>query len=112
FDTHSVLSIAEDIAGDLWLGTYNGGLNKLDKNTGLFKSFKNDPKDPWSLGNNDVWSLLVDKSGILWLGTRGGGVNIFNFDSLKFKKLSCNDKIGISTCWINDLFQDSKGNIW
>lgn len=112
FSTHAVLAIVEDSDEDIWVGAYGGGLNKLDRKTGLFKSFKNDPQDPESLSNNDVWSLLDDKKGNLWIGTRGDGVNIFNIDSLKFRRLSCNDKTGLTTCWINDLLQDSKENIW
>lgn len=112
FRTQSVLSIAEDENGEIWIGTYSGGLNKLDQNTKVFSSFKNDPDDPKSLGNNDIWTILNDRKGNLWLGTRGDGVNIFNTDSLNFSKIPCNVETGISTCWINDLFQDSDGNIW
>src|SRR5690606_25574019 len=112
FNTQAVLSIAEDSNGELWIGTYSGGLNKLNKKTGLFTSFKNDPQNPKSLANNDVWTILNDKQGNLWLGTRGAGVNIFNIDSLNFTRLTCNENPGITTCWINDLYQDSKGNIW
>lgn len=112
FSTHSILSIVEDEKGEIWVGTYSGGLNKLDQNSGVFTSFKNDPKDPKSLGNDDIWTILDDKEGNLWLGTRGDGVNIFNADSLNFSKLPSKVKTGISTCWINDLSQDSDGNIW
>ena len=112
FHTQAVLSILEDNEGNIWLGAYGGGLNKLNKETGEFTTFLNDPNDSTSLGNNDVWAMLKDKEGKLWLGTRGDGINIFDTKTEKFKKLQCNQKEGLSTCWVNHLFQDSNENIW
>lgn len=56
--------------------------------------------------------MLKDKEGKLWLGTRGDGVNIFDPKTQTFEKIKCNEKEGLSTCWVNDFLQDSNGNIW
>ncbi len=37
--------IYEDQAGDLWIGTEGGGLNKLDRDTNTFEHFKSNPGD-------------------------------------------------------------------
>ena len=68
-----------DRTGRLWLGTYGGGLARLDSPPApgerpSFIRFKNDPELPGSLGNDFVLSLLADRSGLLWVGTSGGGL--------------------------------------
>ncbi len=45
----SVTTIIEDQNGDLWVGTFAGGLNRFDKATGRFVHFYHDPDNPNSL---------------------------------------------------------------
>ncbi|NIR73207.1 hypothetical protein GWO43_07920, partial [candidate division KSB1 bacterium] len=40
-----------------------------------FIHYKNNPDNPNSLSNNNVWSIYEDQSGALWIGTWGGGLN-------------------------------------
>jgi ligand-binding sensor domain-containing protein len=35
---------------DLWVGTAQGGLNRLDRRTGILTVYQDDPRDPASLG--------------------------------------------------------------
>src|SRR5207344_850242 len=64
----------------LWVAT-NGGLNRLDPDTGAFTRFLHDAADPESLSGNDVRSLAQDPSGALWVGTGDGGLNRLKMDS-------------------------------
>jgi len=54
-------SIYEDQAGMLWIGTMGGGLNKLDRTTGRFTRYLQDPDDPYSESNNGILSFLKIK---------------------------------------------------
>ena len=65
-------AILEDHSGALWFAT-NGGLNRLDRATGKFFRYRNDPADPASLSSNYVFCLHEDRDGNTWLGTWGGG---------------------------------------
>lgn len=56
----------------IWMGTYSGGLNVLDANTGKFKRYQNNPSDKNSLSSNRVWAVLEDDNGIVWAGTDNG----------------------------------------
>lgn len=67
----SVMSIAQDSAGFLWLGTEDG-LNRYDGEEILH--FFRDRADPEALPSNYVASLATDARGRLWIGTGGGGV--------------------------------------
>ncbi len=69
-----VLSVCEDRYGDIWVGTWGGGLNKLRRNTGKFAHFKHSPQDNSSLSDpeNEVWCIYEDSKGQLWIGTDNG----------------------------------------
>jgi len=61
-------AIMEDRAGRLWIGTWGGGLNQLDRATGKFVHYT--VKD--GLPNNTIYCVLEDQSGRLWLSTNNG----------------------------------------
>ena len=80
-----VISIYESNTKDIWIGTIEGGLNKLDRRTGKFSRFINNPEDSTSISNNTVWSIQKDSNNNLWIGT-SNGINIFKCDSAKVCK--------------------------
>ncbi|MGI9551919.1 MAG: hybrid sensor histidine kinase/response regulator transcription factor, partial [Aurantibacter sp.] len=67
-----ILTIYESKAGDLWVGTFGGGLNKL------VPSFRDQPERFVSysktdgLPNNVIKGILEDEEGTLWLSTNQG----------------------------------------
>jgi ligand-binding sensor domain-containing protein/serine phosphatase RsbU (regulator of sigma subunit) len=64
-----------DRAGIIWIGTWGGGLNRLDPRTEQFTIYRNDPNNPNSLGFDRVQTIFEDSSGALWVGTGGGGLD-------------------------------------
>lgn len=56
----------------LWVGTYNGGLNRLNKRDKTFKRFMNVPGDKNSIKTNIVWRLFQDSQENIWVGLKGG----------------------------------------
>jgi methyl-accepting chemotaxis protein/ligand-binding sensor domain-containing protein len=81
-----ILSILEDRRGDLWIGTDGGGLNRLDRRTGRFIHYLNDPNDPSSLSGNAVLSVFEDRRGNLWMGTWAAGVNRLDRNTGRFTR--------------------------
>ncbi|MFQ5571886.1 MAG: two-component regulator propeller domain-containing protein, partial [Rhodothermales bacterium] len=67
----------------LWIGTAEGGLNRLDRSTATFTHFVHDPDDPSSLIHNFVEAVYRDREGVLWVGTRGG-LDRMNRDGTSF----------------------------
>ena len=64
---HDVIRcMLQDKSGNLWFGTYGGGVSKYDG-----KSFTHFTEKE-GLSNNTVLSMLEDKSGNLWFGSRFG----------------------------------------
>ncbi|HWO26797.1 MAG TPA: two-component regulator propeller domain-containing protein [Kofleriaceae bacterium] len=66
-----VLSIYRDASGSVWVGTFGGGLNKLDPSTGKAERFNTTNS---GLTNNTVHGILPDADGKLWMSTNGGGL--------------------------------------
>ena len=65
---NSILSIAEDAQGAIWLGTFGGGLNRLDPHTGQVTHYR----EAEGLPSNTVYGILEDEYGHLWLSTNAG----------------------------------------
>jgi ligand-binding sensor domain-containing protein/signal transduction histidine kinase len=67
-----VLSIAQDKAQTLWLGTSGEGLVHFDPKTETKKAYRHVIGDPTSVSSNTVYRLLVDHAGTLWATTSDG----------------------------------------
>ncbi len=82
----TVMTVIEDGAGRLWLGTMGGGLNLLDRRTGLFTHFT--VAD--GLPNNSIYGILEDAQGHLWLSTNNGLAH-FDPETKQFRSYDAGD---------------------
>jgi signal transduction histidine kinase/ligand-binding sensor domain-containing protein len=112
-----VTSIFEDKAGIIWVTTING-LNSLDKKTGRFKRYLNDPKNIQSISSNNSFSwggrgIKEDQQGNLWICT-SKGLNKLNKDRTVFTRYfhSPNDPHSVSTDIIESIEIDKAGILW
>ncbi|MGQ1786067.1 hybrid sensor histidine kinase/response regulator transcription factor [Saccharicrinis sp. GN24d3] len=70
--------IYPDKAGNIWVGTYNNGINFLNKHKKKFNLYRFDFTDSGLLSNN-VRAFYEDSDGDLWVGTKeGGGISKFD----------------------------------
>jgi signal transduction histidine kinase/ligand-binding sensor domain-containing protein/CheY-like chemotaxis protein/HPt (histidine-containing phosphotransfer) domain-containing protein len=99
---------------ELWIGTFNGGLNKLDVEAGNNYVYKHSELDSSSIGADGVTSLLLTADGQLMVGTFGGGLSIFRESTNNFETLTNapGDNNSLSNNNVIALFQDSLGLIW
>jgi ligand-binding sensor domain-containing protein/signal transduction histidine kinase len=104
-----VLTIGEDRSGNLWVGTYDRGLLRLDRRTGRFKTYQHDPGDPHSLSNDIVTRLLVDHNGTLWFAT-WDGLNRFDAATQRFTSYKPDPQS--KTLYYLELAEDSEGALW
>lgn len=72
-------AITEDTAGNLWVGSVEGGLNLKRKGESDFKHYT---YEEGLLSHNTVSALEEDGTGSLWVGTWGKGLNILNLASI------------------------------
>jgi len=109
-----VSSLYEDASGELWIGTYGGGLNRFDPETESFTHFQNDPDDRHSLSSNRIHAIYEDQSGTLWIGTRGGGVSRSNPASGRFSHYlgDLDEPNSLSDYQVLSIYEDAGGILW
>ena len=88
----SIRCIYNDPRGIYWLGTYQGGVDKYDKNLTLFNSKQNNAYDPAGLNAPFVSSFAENKDGDIFVGTDGGGLNLFHLKSGLFSHIALKAK--------------------
>lgn len=98
----NITSSLLDSSGNLWFGTWGGGISKFD---GI--SFTNFTT-AHGLSNNLVHCLAEDAEGNIWIGTEGGGLSIY--DGFSFTTKTKSD--GLANDVVYGITPDSKGNIW
>ncbi len=102
-----------DDNNNLWIGTYNSGIDILFDCKDKFKHIKSFG-EPDNISNNKVLSILEDKEGYIWVGTDGGGLNKFNPIDNNFVhyKNDPNNSTSISGNVVKSLLVDHLGNLW
>ena len=109
----SVFGVAQDAAGQVWVGTQQG-LNRLEADGRGFARYLHDAGDAQSLAENWVFSLHRGASGQLWVGTVGGGIDRWNvaaggFDHFPLAQLAAGPS------GLNDVFaihEAADGQVW
>lgn len=78
------VTMAEDRAGNIWLGTNNGGIVRIDRPDGPHVRARIYSDAAGGLNASKIMSLCVDASGRLWAGTDGGGLDLYDPDADTF----------------------------
>jgi len=98
-------NITEDDQGQIWTAIVQGGLYKIDLNSGRPGNFTDDD----GLGFTEVWKTLETKDGKIWIGTEGG-IDVYDPEKQTIK--SFNVENGLLSQRNTRLMEDSKGRIW
>lgn len=116
-----VTSICSDTKGNLWIGTFGGGLCMLPAEQikrvpqfSNFRSYRNVPGNKRSLSSDAVLDIIESDDNKLWVATFGGGLNRFDFKSESFTWFTY-DPVESNSIIDNDvicLFEDRSGIIW
>ena len=107
----TVMSMAQDSKGFIWIGTQEG-LNLYDGHN--IRVFTSDATDPSSLNNEMINDLFVNMAGELWVATDGGGINIYDHASETFSHIlhdPASDR-SISSNRVRTIYQDASGTYW
>ncbi|MBW3563638.1 MAG: response regulator [Acidobacteria bacterium] len=98
-----VRALAEDQEGNVWIGTYSGGLTRMNSAGFTFYGEKES-----GLPSEMIRGLYVDRSGSLWISTFGGGLS--RFRDGKFTTLTTAD--GLADDKVKTVIEDRAGALW
>lgn len=101
---HNVHALCMD-DDNLWIGTYTGGVNVLNLQTGTFKTYSAYQDNPASLDGTSSYAIFKDRKERIWI-TSMSGVNLYNREKDNFTRIKDLDALTI------DIDQDTKGNLW
>lgn len=94
--------IYEDSSGVLWIGVYEKGLYRLDREEETAGYCKHE-----GLRDNKINAVLEDAKGTLWIGT---GKGLYNLDS-RNDVLTCDNNIPGDTP-VNTIYKDRSNFLW
>ncbi|MCO7224880.1 diguanylate cyclase [Pleionea sp. CnH1-48] len=66
-----------DRSGLVWVGTWGGGLDKINLSNGALRTLRYSPLKK-SITHTDINAFLEMEDGSLWVGTWGNGIDIFD----------------------------------
>ncbi len=113
-----VSSVFVDSRHTLWIGTFGSGLNKMTLDAqgkptdGKFIRFKNDPKNPLSIGSDVVYSIVEDKNGYLWIGTNAGLNKMMINEKGEAVFVRFYESDGLPDNYVYGIIPDEQGNLW
>ncbi|UCH13757.1 MAG: response regulator [Bacteroidales bacterium] len=117
---NAVFDLFEDHSGQIWVGTYNGGLNLIENpEDGVnFKYLRNEPGNDGSICDDRIRCFLQDSKKNIWIGT-SNGLSLLRYEYLKSAEKKFinitrdpSDESSLSNNDILCLHEDKKGNIW
>ena len=108
-----IIGITRDKYGFIWFADQsNGCIIRFDGSH--MTRYRNDPKNPTSLGGSNPECIAVDSSGNLWIGFIGTGLDKFDPVTGIFTHFSHDtiNKASLSADIVSALLVDHLGNVW
>jgi signal transduction histidine kinase/ligand-binding sensor domain-containing protein/CheY-like chemotaxis protein len=108
-----VSRVVEDQNGALWVGMFDGGLTRLDRQGRVLETFRHDPRRATSLSSDDVRAILTDQAGHVWVGT-AEGLDLLDRLSGEFDHYRNDpaDAESLRDSFVMSLYQDGSGLVW
>ena len=99
-------------AGEIWVGTYGGGLSILNSEEGSWRNYN----IPEGMGDAFVYDVLEARNGDIWIATWSGANRIVqgkidSFESWDLYTVE-NTKGGLPNDWVYGLAEGPAGEIW
>jgi ligand-binding sensor domain-containing protein/DNA-binding CsgD family transcriptional regulator len=103
----------EDDGGELWVGTYSGGLNHYDPATGTFTHYRHDSADPGSIIDDSILAMAEGPESGLWVAT-AKGLSRLDRSSGQFEHFTHDpgEPRSLSANQVSSLHRGASGQLW
>ncbi len=107
-------SLTEDHEGNIWAGTVEDGINKVDPYTQTISRYRFKKGDSASLPNDQIIAMCVDRKNTLWIITGLRGIVRCDLATMRFTLVtSVITDQGIQQLpFIRSIFEDHNGVLW
>lgn len=109
----TIWALADAPDGQLWVGTYTGGLSLFDPASGrVVRTFRFDAADPSTISSDIVTAIHASRSdsGSVWVGTYDGGLNRLDLATGRFERWTRAD--GLPDLTVKSILEDDRGDLW
>jgi signal transduction histidine kinase/ligand-binding sensor domain-containing protein len=113
--SHAIMALEEDKYGNIWVGTWGGGIYIYDKKQSRFQKLSSaDTANGLSLSSDFIYDLYSDSEDNMWVGTADNGVDKLNIDtwsSVHYGEIQ-DGLYGLTSNRAISITEDQKKNIW
>lgn len=111
-----VTAIYTDKFNVFWVGTWGGGVNRLDKNTGKFRNYSKldgeNTIDSSYTGDCNIISFAEDHRGYLWIANKFKIIDRYDRKNNSFKHIDIAQQVGRPNMEIKSVVKDIDDNLW
>lgn len=113
FRQYRLLCINTSKNGNVWIGSWGGGLFFYDMKSGQSRRYQHNPEHSNTLSNDIVYSVLEDETGIVWIGS-WDGLNRFDpsIGSFVVEKYQFDRNSSICGNIVTSIYQEKSGALW
>ncbi len=113
-EANNVTSFTTDANGNLWAGSFGGGLRRIDHSTDLTRVYRHNAPEPFRIDDDNIMALATDANNRIWIGTLGAGLNRLDAQSgsVTHFPVKPKDPNSLPTAGIMCLFRDSSNRMW
>ncbi len=112
---NNILGLSIDSNDNVWIGTFNGGVNKMTAASGKFTHFFHEEDNTKTICSNKIRTILADHNNNIWIGSFESGVTLMNQKGLVIRHYSdFSDKEHPSATRdaVISIYEDKSHNIW
>jgi len=113
FNQVAVAEVMEEAPHKVWVGSAHTGIFLLNPQSGEYRNFLTDPRDPVTVSDNESLSMLMDRTGVVWIGT-SNGINRLDSKAKQFYHL--NNQAGAQASLSDDcvwgIWETTMGDVW
>lgn len=107
-----VTALLRDRQNQLWIGTFDNGLQRYRAQDGSLTSWRHDAAKRDSLGADGIMSLYQDRRGHIWIGTFGAGISRIKANSDRVERLPGDPSSPLHKTRPTAIVEDGFGHIW